>query len=253
MLIVLIDDVGFGASSAFGGPCNTPVAERLAANGLKLNRFHTTALCSPTRQAMLTGTQPPLRGHGRDHGDGHLGAGKQQHPAEGEGATRRDIAAQRVRDSDSSASVMRYQYGKSPPRAHSTSGPPDRVSSTSTGSSAARPTSTTPDYTKAPPRSSRPSRPRRATPSRRIWRPRHHLGAATEGADAGQTVLHVLRAWRHPRPTSCAHSVVGQVQGQVRRRVGCAAREDTQAAEEVGRRPQGRQIDQAPRRDPQLG
>ena len=55
VLIVLIDDVGFGAASAFGGPCNTPVAERLAAGGLKLNRFHTTALCSPTRQAMLTG------------------------------------------------------------------------------------------------------------------------------------------------------------------------------------------------------
>jgi arylsulfatase A-like enzyme len=55
VLIVLIDDVGFGASSAFGGPCNTPVAERLATNGLKLNRFHTTALCSPTRQALLTG------------------------------------------------------------------------------------------------------------------------------------------------------------------------------------------------------
>jgi arylsulfatase len=55
VLIVLIDDVGFGASATFGGPCNTPVADRLAANGLKLNRFHTTALCSPTRQAMLTG------------------------------------------------------------------------------------------------------------------------------------------------------------------------------------------------------
>jgi arylsulfatase A-like enzyme len=55
VLIVLIDDVGFGASSAFGGPCNTPTAERLAPNGLKLNRFHTTALCSPTRQALLTG------------------------------------------------------------------------------------------------------------------------------------------------------------------------------------------------------
>ena len=55
VLVVLIDDVGFGASSAFGGPCNTPVAERLAAGGLKLNRFHTTALCSPTRQALLTG------------------------------------------------------------------------------------------------------------------------------------------------------------------------------------------------------
>jgi len=55
VLIVLIDDVGFGASSAFGGPINTPNAERLAANGLKYNRFHTTALCSPTRQALLTG------------------------------------------------------------------------------------------------------------------------------------------------------------------------------------------------------
>ena len=55
VLVVLIDDVGFGASSAFGGPINTPVAERLAANGLKYTRFHTTALCSPTRAALLTG------------------------------------------------------------------------------------------------------------------------------------------------------------------------------------------------------
>jgi arylsulfatase A-like enzyme len=55
VLIVLIDDAGFGSSSAFGGPCATPTAERLAAEGLKYNRFHTTALCSPTRQALLTG------------------------------------------------------------------------------------------------------------------------------------------------------------------------------------------------------
>src|SRR4051795_861211 len=55
VLVILLDDVGFAASSAFGGPCATPTAERLAANGLKYNRFHTTALCSPTRQAMLTG------------------------------------------------------------------------------------------------------------------------------------------------------------------------------------------------------
>ena len=55
VIVILIDDVGFGASSAFGGPCQTPNAERLAASGLKYNRFHTTALCSPTRQALLTG------------------------------------------------------------------------------------------------------------------------------------------------------------------------------------------------------
>jgi hypothetical protein len=55
VLIVLIDDAGFGASSAFGGPCQTPTAERLAAGGLKYTRFHTTALCSPTRAALLSG------------------------------------------------------------------------------------------------------------------------------------------------------------------------------------------------------
>ncbi len=55
VLVVLLDDVGFGASSAFGGPCETPNAERLAAGGLKYNRFHTTALCAPTRAALLSG------------------------------------------------------------------------------------------------------------------------------------------------------------------------------------------------------
>jgi len=55
VLIVLLDDVGFAASSAFGGPVNTPTAERLAAGGLKYNRFHTTALCAPTRAALLSG------------------------------------------------------------------------------------------------------------------------------------------------------------------------------------------------------
>jgi arylsulfatase A-like enzyme len=55
VVIILLDDVGFGASSTFGGPCQTPTADRLAAGGLRYNRFHTTALCAPTRQALLTG------------------------------------------------------------------------------------------------------------------------------------------------------------------------------------------------------
>jgi arylsulfatase len=55
VLVILLDDMGFGASSAFGGPCRTPTAERLADGGLRYNRFHTTALCAPTRQALLTG------------------------------------------------------------------------------------------------------------------------------------------------------------------------------------------------------
>jgi arylsulfatase A-like enzyme len=55
VLIVLLDDAGFGSSSAFGGPCDTPNFERLAVGGLRYNRFHTTALCAPTRAALLTG------------------------------------------------------------------------------------------------------------------------------------------------------------------------------------------------------
>ncbi len=64
VLIVLIDDAGFGSSSAFGGPCQTPSAEKLASCGLKFNRFHTTALCSPTRQALLTGRNHHSAGMG---------------------------------------------------------------------------------------------------------------------------------------------------------------------------------------------
>ena len=62
--MILIDDAGFGASSAFGGPCQTPNFERLAENGLRYNRFHTTALCSPTRQALLTGRNHHSAGMG---------------------------------------------------------------------------------------------------------------------------------------------------------------------------------------------
>jgi arylsulfatase A-like enzyme len=64
VLVILLDDVGFGAASAFGGPCSTPAAERLAGRGLRYNRFHTTALCAPTRQALLTGRNHHVVGMG---------------------------------------------------------------------------------------------------------------------------------------------------------------------------------------------
>ncbi|MFT3680121.1 MAG: arylsulfatase [Ferruginibacter sp.] len=61
---ILLDDVGFGASSAFGGLIHTPVIERLANNGLRYTNFHTTGICSPTRTALLTG---------RNHHSAHMG------------------------------------------------------------------------------------------------------------------------------------------------------------------------------------
>jgi arylsulfatase A-like enzyme len=65
VLIVLVDDMGFGMPSAFGGPVHMPTADRLAEAGLRYNQFHTTALCSPTRMALLTG---------RNHHTGNMGS-----------------------------------------------------------------------------------------------------------------------------------------------------------------------------------
>src|SRR5262249_29208400 len=54
ILLILTDDVGFGATSTFGGPIQTPNFQRIADNGLRYNMYHTTALCSPTRAALIT-------------------------------------------------------------------------------------------------------------------------------------------------------------------------------------------------------
>lgn len=64
VLLVLTDDVGFAAASTFGGPIPTPNLDRLAARGLKFNRFNTTAMCSPTRAALLTGRNSHAVGTG---------------------------------------------------------------------------------------------------------------------------------------------------------------------------------------------
>lgn len=64
ILLVMTDDVGFGAASAFGGPVPTPNLERLLRRGVVYNRFHTAAMCSPSRAALLTGRQPHRVGSG---------------------------------------------------------------------------------------------------------------------------------------------------------------------------------------------
>jgi arylsulfatase A-like enzyme len=64
VLLVMLDDVGFGSCSTFGGPIPTPGVDKIAAQGLRYNQFHTTALCSPTRASLLTG---------RNHHSVHMG------------------------------------------------------------------------------------------------------------------------------------------------------------------------------------
>src|SRR5262249_53450473 len=164
ILIVLIDDAGFGSSSAFGGPCNTPNAERLAKGGLKYNRFHTTALCSPTRAALLTG---------RNHHSVNMG-----------GITEIATSAPgynsiRPKNKAPIAEILKLngystaQLGKchevpvweTSPMGPFQQWPRAAASSTSTGSSAARRTSGTPPFTRARPPSSPKPHPRTATTS----------------------------------------------------------------------------------------
>lgn len=67
VLLILTDDVGFAASSTFGGPIPTPSFDKLAKAGLRYNMFHTTALCSPTRAALISG-----RNHHTEIGRAHV-------------------------------------------------------------------------------------------------------------------------------------------------------------------------------------
>ena len=64
IVLILLDDVGFGQFSVFGGGISSPNMEKLAAQGLRYNRFHTTALCSPTRAALITGRNNHVAGNG---------------------------------------------------------------------------------------------------------------------------------------------------------------------------------------------
>ena len=82
---------------------------------------------------------------------------------------------------------------------------------------------------------------------------RHHVDPSAEGADARQALLRLLRARRDPRAASRPEGVVGQVQGQVRRRLGQASRGDARQAEETGRHSEGRRADGASRGDTGLG
>lgn len=80
-MLFVLDDVGFGQLSPFGGRCETPTLDRLAARGLRYTNFHTTALCSPTRACLLTGRNHHVLGMsaitelsiGYPAHDGHMG------------------------------------------------------------------------------------------------------------------------------------------------------------------------------------
>ena len=241
VLIVLIDDAGFGSSSAFGGPCQTPTFEKLAANGLRYNRFHTTALCSPTRQALLTG---------RNHHSAGMGCITElATSAPGYSSVlpknKAPLAMTLKLNGYSTA-----QFGKChevPVWQTSPMGPFDCLAH---GRRRLRVLLRLPRRRDQPVRSGPlrghdPDGPAQDGGGRLSLHRGHdgqgdRLGAAAEGAHAGQAVLHVLRARGDARAASRAEGVGGQVQGQVRPGLGQAARGDLRPSEEAGRHPAGR-------------
>jgi Sulfatase len=139
VVIVLLDDIGFGQSSAFGGPAKMATLDKLAAEGLRYNGFHTTALCSPTRMALLTG---------RNHHNTNTGAIMELGTAfpGNTGIRPQSIAplAEMLRQNGYSTAAF-GKYHETPPWEVSspdrmTAGPPTPASTSSTVSSGERPT-----------------------------------------------------------------------------------------------------------------
>ena len=201
-----------------------PTVERLASQGLRYNQFHTTALCSPTRTALLTGRNHHMNNMGGDHRDGHRVPGQHGAAPEQRRAARRDAAAER----------LQHRLLRQEPRDGawevSPSGPTDRWPTRSGfdkfyGFFGGETNQWAPFLYDGMNQVEIPQRPELPLHDRHDGQG-DRLDAVPEVADARQAVLHVLRARRHPRAAPRAEGVDRQVQGQVRRRAGtrCAKR-----------------------------
>ena len=163
VVLVLIDDIGFGATSTFGGPIPTPTFDRLATGGLRFNRFHTTALCSPTRASLLSG---------RNHHEVNVGSVMEVATGfpgnQGERPNDAKYFAETLRhngySTPHSENGMKRLRGKFPYPGRISAGQPIPASTSSTGLSAAKPTNGIPPFTTALRRSRRRTIPTITSP-----------------------------------------------------------------------------------------
>ena len=254
ILIVLIDDAGPGLPATFGGEVQTPTMDRIVKEGIAYNRFHTTAMCSPTRASLLTGRNHHRVGNGQiaelaNDWDGYSGHDSQEQRLGGRGAQGLRLRHRRLGQVAQHAG--RGDHCRRPVRelAH---GPrlrvflrlprPARRRNTSRTWCATRPTS-------MPPKTRGGGLP----PQRRPGGRRDRLAAQAQGLPAGQAVLHVLGERRDPRSASRREGVGGQVQGQVRRRLGRLPRARFRARQGEGLDSRRRSAHAAARNDAVLG
>ena len=251
VIIFLIDDIGFGHASTFGGGIPMPTLDRLASQGLKYNRFHTTALCSPTRVALLTG---------RNHHTNNAGAIMEVATAfpGNTGARPQSVTplAEILRQNGYSTAAF-GKYHETAPWEVSVSGPFDRWPTHSGfdkfyGFIGGETNQWAPLVYDGTIKVELPH-----DPNYHFTTDMTNQAIAVDPepavADAGQAVLHLLRHRRHARAASRAEGLDREVQGQVRRRLGQVPRGDLRPAEADGHHPAGRQARAQARRHQGLG
>ena len=254
VLLVLIDDAGFGNPSTFGGPIQTPNYTRLAENGLRYNRFHVTALCSPTRAALLTG-----RNH---HRVGFGMVGEFSGPFPGYNATIPHDCAPfpRILQENGYLTAAFGKWHLTPDDQQGFSGPFDRWPTAARvrlllGLPRRRGRPVRPADRREPEDHRRPrGEGRRAVllPGR-PGRQDDRLAAPGPLREADDAVVRLRRDRLQPRAAPRAARVVGQVPRQVRPGLGRDARGDVRAPEGARRRPRRRGAAAAQRRVPDVG
>ena len=232
ILIILMDDVGPGTPSTYGGEIRTPTLDRVAKMGVSFNRFHSTAMCSPTRAALLTGRNHTLRRQWPDLGDRQRLRRLQRDHPEVVGDRRRSAqelrlqhrglgqVAQHARGADHLQGAVRLLADRL--RLRVLLRLPGRRGFA----------------VRADPDAQHHRGHRRDAqglpPHRRHRDGRDQVAARTEGLRAGQAVLHVLGAGRLARPAPGHEGMGRQVQGQVRRRLGQVPRARLRARQGQG-------------------
>ena len=164
ILVVLIDDAGFGQTAPFGGSIPTPTLDRIADNGIRYTRFHTTALCSPTRAALLCG-----RNH-HSVGSGVIGEAGTGFPGysgiiPASAATFAEVLREYGYGTPGSGRTIMCPIGRRAWWVHSIAGPTGLASITSTASSAATPISSIPRSSRARSESKRRTKTKTVRPT----------------------------------------------------------------------------------------
>ena len=137
IVLILLDDAGFGQFRTFGGGVPSPTMDKLAAEGLRYNRFHTTALCSPTRAALITGRNHHSAATRRDHRGRHRIRRLYLRAASELRHGRRGAAPERLHDRLDRQEPQHARPGRPAPPAPSTAGPTVSASTISTASTLA--------------------------------------------------------------------------------------------------------------------